>query len=410
MQCWKQQTTDSGENMLTGKCVVVGVCGGIAAYKVVEVVSRLKKLGAEVHVIMTESAQQFVGELTFRTMSQNPVAADMFGTPARWEVEHVSLAQKADLFLVAPATANTIAKMAYGIADNMLLTTYLATRAPVMIAPAMNKNMYTHPVTVENMKKLSDGGCSFVRAGEGFLACGDTGVGRMAEPAEIVSAVVDAIARTKDLAGKRVLVTAGATQEPLDPVRFITNHSSGKMGVSIAHAAKLRGAEVVLVHGKTCAPAPYGVESVCVGSAQEMYAAVLERAKDCDIIVKAAAVADYAPADVSTHKMKKSDADLTLPLQRNPDILKALGENKHDGQILVGFCMETQDLLVNAQTKLEKKNCDLMVANSLTEPGAGFGCDTNTVTILKKNGEKLSPENMSKAALAHIILDEALKV
>lgn len=395
--------------MLKGKCVVVGVCGGIAAYKVVEVVSRLKKLGAEVHVIMTESAQEFVGELTFRTMSQNPVATDMFGTPARWEVEHVSLAQKADLFLVAPATANTLAKMAYGIADNMLLTTYLATRAPVLIAPAMNKNMYTHPVTVENMKKLSDGGCNFVRAGEGFLACGDVGIGRMAEPAEIVDAAVNLIACEKDLAGKRVLVTAGATQEAIDPVRFITNHSSGKMGVAIARAAKLRGAEVVLVHGKSSLPAPYGVEAVCVGSAQEMCDAVLSRAPKCDIIVKAAAVADYAPESVSTQKIKKSDADLSIALKRNPDILESLGKNKSAGQVLVGFCMETQDLLANAQKKLEKKNCDLMVANSLTEPGAGFGCDTNTVTILKKNGEKLTPENMSKEALAHIILSEAVK-
>lgn len=395
--------------MLKGKCVVVGVCGGIAAYKVVEVVSRLKKLGAEVHVIMTESAQEFVGELTFRTMSQNPVATDMFGTPARWEVEHVSLAQKADLFLVAPATANTIAKMAYGIADNMLTTTYLATRAPVLIAPAMNKNMYTHPVTVENMKKLSDGGCKFVRAGEGFLACGDTGVGRMAEPVQIVEAVVDTIAYEKDLAGKRVLVTAGATAEAIDPVRFITNHSSGKMGVAIARAAKQRGAQVVLVRGKCALPELEGVETVHVSSAQEMCDAVLSRADAQDIIIKAAAVADYAPDTVSEQKIKKSDADMVIRLKRNPDILSKLGEHKSAGQVLVGFCMETQDLLLNAKKKLEKKNCDMIVANSLTEPGAGFGTDTNTVTILKKNGEKVTPENMTKDALAHIILSEALK-
>lgn len=395
--------------MLKGKCVVVGVCGGIAAYKTVEVVSRLKKLGAVVHVIMTEAAQEFVGELTFRTMSQNPVAIDMFGTPERWEVEHVSLAQKADLFLVAPATANTIAKMAYGIADNMLLTTYLATRAPVLIAPAMNKNMYTHPTTVENMKKLSDGGCKFVRAGEGFLACGDVGVGRMAEPEEIVEAVVDAIAYPKDMLGKRVLVTAGATMEAIDPVRFITNHSSGKMGIAIARAAKQRGAQVVLVRGRSALPALRGVETVEVGSAQEMCDAVLARAAECDIIVKAAAVADYAPDRVSEHKLKKSDADMTINLKRNPDILAQLGEKKPAGQVLVGFCMETKDLLSNAQAKLEKKNCDMMVANSLVEPGAGFGCDTNTVTILKRNGEKIAPENMAKDALAHIILTEALK-
>ncbi len=395
--------------MLKGKCVVIGVCGGIAAYKVVEVVSRLKKLGAEVHVIMTESALRFVGELTFRTMSQNPVASDMFGTPERWEVEHVSLAQKADLFLVAPATANTLAKMAYGIADNMLTTTYLATKASVLIAPAMNKNMYTHPVTVENMKKLSDGGCRFVNAGEGFLACGDTGVGRMAEPAEIVEAVVDAIAHSKDMTGKRVLVTAGATAEAMDPVRFITNHSSGKMGVSLARAAKQRGAQVILVRGLCSVPEVDGVETVHVRSAKEMCDAVLARARDCDIIIKAAAVADYTPDTVSEHKMKKSDADLSLKLKRTTDILQALGKQKRDDQTLVGFCMETQDLLLNAQKKLENKNCDMIVANSLTEPGAGFGTDTNTVTILKRNGEKITPENMTKDALAHIILDEAQK-
>jgi len=395
--------------MLKGKCVVVGVCGGIAAYKTVEVVSRLKKLGATVHVIMTESACEFVGELTFRTMSQNPVVTEMFHAPERWEVEHVALAQKADLFLIAPATANTLAKMAHGIADNMLLTTYLATRAPVLIAPAMNKNMYTHPVTVENMKKLSDGGCKFIQAGEGFLACGDIGVGRMAEPVDIVEAVVQTIAYEKDLEGKRVLVTAGATQEALDPVRFITNHSTGKMGFAIARAAALRGAQVTLVCGRHTLAVPAGVEVVPVDSAQSMCDAVLARASACDVIVKAAAVADYAPDTVSEHKIKKSDSDMVIRLKRNPDILATLGAQKRDGQILVGFCMETQDLLENAQKKLEKKNCDMMVANSLTEPGAGFGSDTNTVTILKKNGEKLTPDNMSKEALAHIILDEALR-
>ncbi len=395
--------------MLKGKCVVIGVCGGIAAYKVVEVVSRLKKLGAEVHVIMTESALRFVGELTFRTMSQNPVAADMFGAPDRWEVEHVSLAQKADLFLVAPATANTIAKMACGIADNMLTTTYFATRAPVLIAPAMNKNMYTHPVTVENMKKLSDGGCNFVNAGEGFLACGDTGVGRMAEPAQIVEAVLDAIAHKKDLAGKRVLVTAGATAEAIDPVRFITNHSSGKMGISLARAAKQRGAQVILVRGLCSVPEVEGVETVHVRSAQEMCDAVLQYATDCDIIIKAAAVADYTPMTTAEHKMKKSDANLALELKRTTDILAVLGKQKREGQTLVGFCMETQDLLKNAQKKLESKNCDMIVANSLTEPGAGFGTDTNTITIIKRSGEKITPENMTKDALAHIILDAALE-
>lgn len=393
--------------MLKGKCVVVGVCGGIAAYKAAAVVSGLVKLGAEVHVIMTQAAQEFVGKLTFQTLSQNLVTDEMFAEPKKWDVEHVELAQKADLFLVAPATANTIAKMANGIADNMLTCVYLATQAPVLIAPAMNKNMYAHPATVENLQKLAARGCKFVEPGEGFLACGVTGKGRLSEPEEIIEAVVDEIAYEKDLRGLKVLVSAGATQEPLDPVRFLTNHSSGKMGYAVARAAKRRGADVVLVSGKTALAPVRGVKMLQVGSAQEMHDAILSQSANCDIVVKAAAVADYTPTQTADQKIKKEDGALTLTLRRTPDILAELGRKKPAGQVLVGFCMETQDLLSHAKEKLERKNCDLIVANNLFTEGAGFGVDTNTVTILSADGAATEPGNMPKEALAHVILDMA---
>lgn len=395
--------------MLKGKCVVVGVCGGIAAYKAAAVVSGLVKLGAEVHVIMTQAAQEFVGKLTFQTLSQNLVTDEMFVEPKKWDVEHVELAQKADLFLVAPATANTIAKMANGIADNMLTCVYLATQAPVLIAPAMNKNMYAHPATVENLQKLAARGCRFVEPGEGFLACGVTGKGRLSEPEEIIEAVVDEIAYEKDLRGLKVLVSAGATQEPLDPVRFLTNHSSGKMGYAVARAAKRRGADVVLVSGKTALAPVRGVKMLQVGSAQEMHDAILSQSANCDIVVKAAAVADYTPAQTADQKIKKEDGALTLTLRRTPDILSELGREKPEGQVLVGFCMETQDLLLHAKEKLKRKNCDLIVANNLFTEGAGFGVDTNTVTILSADGAVAEPGNMPKEELAHVILDMAKK-
>ena len=393
--------------MLEGKCVVVGVCGGIAAYKAAAVVSGLVKLGAEVHVIMTQGAQEFVGKLTFQTLSQNLVTDEMFAEPKKWDVEHVELAQKADLFLVAPATANTIAKMANGIADNMLTCVYLATQAPVLIAPAMNKNMYAHPATVENLQKLAARGCKFVEPGEGFLACGVTGKGRLSEPEEIIEAVVDEIAYEKDLRGLKVLVSAGATQESLDPVRYLTNHSSGKMGYAVARAAKRRGADVVLVSGKTALTPIRGVKLLQVGSAQEMHDAILAQSANCDIVVKAAAVADYTPAQTADQKIKKEDGALTLTLRRTPDILAELGQKKPAGQVLVGFCMETQDLLLHAKEKLAKKNCDLIVANNLFTEGAGFGVDTNTVTILTADGAAAEPGNMPKEELAHVILDMA---
>ncbi len=393
--------------MLKGKCVVVGVCGGIAAYKAAAVVSGLVKLGAEVHVIMTQAAQEFVGKLTFQTLSQNLVTDEMFAEPKKWDVEHVELAQKADLFLVAPASANTIAKMANGIADNMLTCVYLATQAPVLIAPAMNKNMYAHPATVENLQKLAARGCRFVEPGEGFLACGVTGKGRLSEPEEIIEAVVDEIAYEKDLRGLKVLVSAGATQEPLDPVRFLTNHSSGKMGYAVARAAKRRGADVVLVSGKTALAPVRGVKMLQVGSAQEMHDAILSQSANCDIVVKAAAVADYTPAQTADQKIKKEDGALTLTLRRTPDILSELGREKPAGQVLVGFCMETQDLLLHAKEKLKRKNCDLIVANNLFTEGAGFGVDTNTVTILSADGAAAEPGNMPKEELAHVILDMA---
>lgn len=395
--------------MLSGKCIVVGVCGGIAAYKAAMVVSALKKLGADVHVIMTEAAKEFVGKITFQTLSQNLVTDDMFAPPTTWEVEHVELATAADLFMVVPATANTIAKMANGIADNMLTATFLATKASVLIAPAMNKNMYSNPATQENMKKLSERGCSFVDADEGFLACGTSGKGRLAEPDKIVEAAVDILAYDKDMRGLKVLVSAGATREAIDPVRFITNHSSGKMGYAVARAAKRRGADVTLVCGKTNLADIDGVKMVKVGSAKEMYDEIMAVGAHHDIIVKAAAVADYGVAQMAEHKIKKSDGNMSLELVRNPDILASLGREKPDGQVLVGFCMETQNLIENAQAKLEKKNCDFIVANNLFSEGAGFGTDTNTVTILGADGEKITPENMSKEKLAHIILDIAKK-
>lgn len=395
--------------MLSGKCIVVGVCGGIAAYKAAMVVSMLKKLGADVHVIMTEAAKEFVGKITFQTLSQNLVTDDMFAPPRTWEVEHIELAQAADLFMVVPATANTIAKMANGIADNMLTAVFLATKASVLIAPAMNKNMYSNPATQENMKKLAERGCSFVDADEGFLACGTSGKGRLAEPDKIVEAAVDILAFDKDMRGMKVLVSAGATREAIDPVRFITNHSSGKMGYAIARAAKRRGADVTLVCGKTNLDDIEGVKMVKIESAREMYDEIMAVGAHHDIIVKAAAVADYGVAEVAGHKIKKSNDNLTLELVKNPDILAALGREKSEGQVLVGFCMETQNLIENAQAKLEKKNCDYIVANNLFNEGAGFGVDTNTVTILGADGEKISPENMSKEKLAHIILDIAKK-
>ncbi len=395
--------------MLSGKCVVVGVCGGIAAYKAAEVVSRLKKLGADVRVVMTEAAQQFVSRLTFQTLSQNLVASDMFEPPSSWDVAHVALAARADVFLVVPATANTIAKIACGMADNMLTCVALATKAPILIAPAMNSGMYDNPATQQNLAVLQGRGCRIIAPDDGFLACGAQGQGRLAQPDAIVEAVIGAIAFEKDLQGLKVLVTAGPTQEKIDPVRYITNYSSGKMGYALARAAVRRGADVTLVTGPGTLSDIAGVTMIKITSADEMFEAIRTRAADSDIIIKAAAVGDFSAALPAEHKIKKSD-HVSLELKKNTDILAHLGEHKLTEQVLVGFCMETRDLEKYAREKLAAKNCDLMVANNLFDKGAGFASDTNTVSIFSADGSYTALENMPKDKLAHVILDMAKAV
>lgn len=391
---------------LKGKNVAVGVCGGIAAYKVVEVVSRLKKLGAEVDVIMTANAQKFVTPLTFRSLSHRPVITDMFEEPSQWDVRHISLAQKADLFLIAPATANIIGKLACGIADDMLSTTVMATKAPVLIVPAMNFNMYDNPVVQGNIEKLKKLGYRFMEPDIGPMAEeGLSGKGRLPEPAFIVEEAVSILKPDCDLEGVRILVTAGPTREAIDPVRYISNHSSGKMGYSIAKAAAERGADVVLVSGPVSIERPDGVEFVPVVSAADMERAVKERFEGCDVVVMAAAVADYRAAEVSGLKIKKNDDELALRLEKNTDILKELGKNKGN-KILAGFCAETDHLLENAAKKLDAKNLDLIVANDVTMEGAGFGTDTNIIKILRRDGTVADLPLMSKLSAAHAILDE----
>lgn len=394
---------------LKGKHIAVGVSGGIASYKAAEVVSLLGKQGAEVRVIMTEAAREFVGELTFRSLSRYPVAIEMFSQPQRWEIEHVALAKWADALVIAPATANTLAKIACGMADNMLSCVALATDAPRLAAPAMNTGMYHNCATQENLDRLSRLGWKLIEPGEGLLACGDVGKGRMAEPSQIVEALIDEIGYEKDLLGLHVLVTAGPTREAMDPVRFITNHSSGKMGYALARAAKQRGAQVTLVAGPTALADIDKVDMVKVVSAKDMLHAVTARSADCDIIIKAAAVGDFSPREAADQKLKKAEAATCLELRKNGDILALLGSEKTPGQVLVGFCMETQQLLDQAREKLKKKNCDLMIANNLFEPGAGFGVDTNTVTILDIDGTAQQLDNMPKRELAHVILNRALQ-
>lgn len=392
------------------KTVVLGVCGGIAAYKALEVTSALIKRGIHVKVVMTEAATKFTTPLSFQALSQNPVAVDMFEEPKAWEIRHISLAKEADLLAVLPATANTIGKMAHGIADNLLTSVCLATRAPILIAPAMNTNMYTHAATQENMRILKQRGVHFVSPAEGRLACGDSGIGKLAEVDDIVNEICFLLRPiAHDLKGKRVLVTAGATRESLDPVRFITNHSSGKMGCALANAARLRGADVTLVCGHMDVNPPQGVTVLPVTSAVEMYDAVMAQAEDSDIIIKAAAVGDYRPESKAEQKIKKN-ADMTLKLTKNPDILQELGNRYGGKKLLIGFCMETEDLLKNARKKLEKKHLDLIAANSLTEPGAGFGTDTNAVTLIGKDGRQTRLEIADKLDIAMEILDEAVKI
>lgn len=394
--------------MLRSKCVVIGVSGGIAAYKTANLVSDLVKHGVEVHVIMTKNATNFITPTTFEVLSGNKCIVDTFDRGFTFEVEHISLAKKADLILIAPATANIIAKLSAGIADDMLTTTVLAAKCPILVAPAMNTNMYEHITVRNNLEKLSSYGYEIIEAASGRLACGDVGKGKLADIEVLFAHIVKNIAYEKDLAGKNVLVTAGPTIEKIDPVRFISNHSSGKMGIELAKAAAYRGAKVRLILGKTALKRPEFVDIVDVVSAQDMYEAVKEFASDSDIIIKSAAVADYRPYDVADEKMKKSDGELSIRLERTIDILKYLGENKKDNQFLCGFSMETSNLIENSKLKLEKKNLDMIVANNLKEEGAGFAKDTNKVSIITKE-DIIQTEVLSKKKVAHKILDEIIK-
>ena len=390
---------------LEGKKIVLGVTGGIAAYKSAEIVSRLRRSGADVHVIMTRNATEFVAPLTFQTLSKNQVVSDTFQTPENWQVEHVALAQLADLFLVAPATANILAKMACGIADDMLSTTLLATRAPVFVAPAMNTGMWTAEATQENMKRLIQRGVRVIGPGTGMLACGDSGAGRMSEPAEIVAAIEAYFTQGQDYRGLRVLVTAGATRERLDPVRFMTNDSSGKMGIAIARAARERGAEVTLVYGAVTQPLPEGVTCIPVESAIDLRDAMTAQAPAHDVVIQTAAVADYRFQNRFDTKMKKQrQREITLVLVENPDVAAEVGKLKKPGQILVGFAAETNQLEENAEKKLEKKNLDLIVANDVTRPGAGFNTDTNIATLIWRGGREELPLQQ-KTEMAQRILD-----
>ena len=409
--------TAEAASSLAGKHIVLGVTGGIAAYKAVEVVSRLRKKGAHVHVIMTRGAQNFVTELTFREMSDEPVITDMWAKITHYHVEHIALAKLADVVLVAPATANFLAKAACGMADDMLTTTVLATKAPIFVAPAMNTAMYENAMTQENLERLRAHGFHVIEPASGQLACGTSGAGRLPEPVELVSVLeqffdggaqknsADASAcQKRDLVGRKVLVTAGGTHEPLDPVRYLGNRSTGKMGFAVAEAAAQRGADVVLVAGPVGLATPAGVRRVDVLTAQEMHDAVLREYADTDAVIKAAAVADYRPKERAGQKIKKKDGSLFLELVRNPDILKELGEKKKQ-QVLVGFAAETERVLEYAAGKLEKKNLDFIVANDVSRKDAGFSADTNRVTILGRDGTHTEHPLMSKRALADIILD-----
>ncbi len=395
--------------MLSGKKIVLGVSGGIAVYKACELVSRLKKLNADVHVIMTASAAKFVTPLTFQSLSLNQVAVDMFDTPNYWEIEHISLAKLADVIVIAPATANIIGKLANGIADDMLSTTIMATKAKVLIAPAMNTNMYENPVLQRNIKLLSELGYIMIPPTEGRLACGDVGKGKMAEPAVIEKSIIDLLNPGQDMAGKTVLVTAGPTREAIDPVRFISNNSTGKMGYAIARKAAARGAKVYLVSGPTNLDTPIGVERYDIISAEEMYSKVMELFPMCDIVIKAAAVADYAPMTAYSQKVKKSGNQLELKLKKNPDILYELGKIKGN-KILVGFAMETENLEENAAEKVKKKNLDFIAANDLNEAGAGFAAETNAVKLIDREGNIENIPLKMKDEIADIILDRIVNL
>ena len=393
--------------MLNNKTIVLGVTGGIAAYKAACLASALVKMRAGVEVVMTENATKFITPLTFEQLTGRRAMVDTFDRNFSHSVEHVALAERADLLLIAPATANVCAKLAHGLADDMLTTTALACRCPKLIAPAMNTNMYENPVTQENLRTLERFGWEVIAPASGRLACGAVGPGKLPEPEALCGHVLRAIAQPHDLAGKKVLVTAGPTQEAMDPVRYITNHSTGKMGYAIARAAMLRGAAVTLVSGPTAVEPPPFVELVGVRSAEEMFRAVAQRSPDADFIFKAAAVADYTPAQYNDDKIKKSGAELSIPLRRTQDILKYLGEHRREGQVICGFSMETRDMLENSLAKLKEKNVDMICANNLKTEGAGFGTDTNVITVITADGARELPL-MSKDAAAGVILDTAM--
>lgn len=394
--------------MLKGKTVVLAVSGSIAAYKIASLASALKKLHANVQVLMTKNAVNFINPITFESLTGNKCLVDTFDRNFQYSVEHVALAKQADVVLVAPASANVIGKIAHGIADDMLTTTVMACKCKKIIAPAMNTNMFDNPILQDNLKILEHYGYEVISPAVGYLACGDTGAGKMPEPELLLQYILREIAYEKDMQGKRVLVTAGPTQESIDPVRFITNHSTGKMGYAIAKMCMLRGAEATLVSGPTSIAKPEFVHVVDVVTAKEMYEEVTKRAKDQDIIIKAAAVADYRPKSVSSEKMKKKDDDLAISMERTDDILKFLGEHKKEHQFLCGFSMETENMLENSRKKLEKKHLDMIVANNLKVEGAGFAGDTNVVTIITGQ-EEVSLGKMTKEETALRILDEILK-
>ena len=390
--------------MLKGKTVVLGVTGGIAAYKIANLASMLVKQHANVRVIMTQNATNFITPTTFETLTGKKCLVDTFDRNFEFQVEHVSLAEQADIFMIAPATANVIAKVAHGLADDMLTTTFLACRSPKYIVPAMNTQMYENPITQDNLNICRKYGMHVIEPASGYLACGDTGAGKMPEPETLFEYILQELACEKDLSGKKVLVTAGPTREAIDPVRYITNHSTGKMGYAIARAAARRGAEVTLVSGPVDLKAPLGVRLVPVISAKDMFDAVTSVSAEQDAIIKAAAVADYRPAVVGAEKTKKSDGNMNIELERTDDILAWLGAHRREGQVLCGFSMETQNMLENSRAKLAKKNVDMIVANSLRTAGAGFGTDTNLVTVITKDGaEEL--ELMSKDQVAHELLN-----
>ena len=395
--------------MLKGKTVLLGVTGSIAAYKIASLASALKKLHADVHVLMTQNATNFINPITFESLTGNKCLVDTFDRNFQFQVEHVSIAKRADVVMIAPASANVIGKLAHGIADDMLTTTDMACKCKKYISPAMNTNMFENPIVQDNLKTLEYYGYEVIQPASGYLACGDTGAGKMPEPETLLAYIEKEIACEKDLQGKKILVTAGPTQEAIDPVRYITNHSSGKMGYAIAKAAMLRGADVTLVSGRTAIKAPLFVNVVPIVTAKEMFEAVRSVSDEQDIIIKAAAVADYRPAVVSSEKVKKSDGQMSIELERTDDILKYLGEHKIEGQFLCGFSMETQNMIGNSRAKLEKKNLDMVAANNVKEAGAGFQGDTNVLTLITQKEETSLPL-MSKEDAANKLLDKILEL